>query len=369
VRSWALVVGINEYPAGANQAVLKGAVADAADFADWALHPHGGAVAPSDLFFWTHPAPADPTAPLADFLAKPTNWVDPENSDQPPGLKPMAGRAPMADEILFTALAAAAAAKKAGGANRIYIFFAGHGVQTTTIESARESQTCFVTANFKTKPVTRGLIPCDDLRNGLMNLGFSEVIMFLDCCRSPIAITVAPPSLDMMNTTSKPKPAYGVGRAADYGDLAFEAPAGAEKRGAFSQVLLDGLRRHRDDETNILTLNALETYVETSIGEVVKPNVQFPQFDIKPRNPKFQLLQSPKIDPMLDISITFTNAFSEVALKDGKTREIQSFKNVTPGQVVLWPAPAGALYSLETPDRAYVQAFPHTGPDITRVTF
>jgi uncharacterized caspase-like protein len=372
MRNWAIVVGINEYPPAANQGVLKGAVADAADFADWALHPNGGDVAAKDLFFWTHPAPDDPTDRLAAFLADATPWVDIEKGDTPEEapLEAMAvGRAPEADDIVITALAGAEAAKRAGGQHRIYVFFAGHGVQTTTIESAALPQTCFVTANFRTRFATRGLIPCDDLRNGLMNLGFSQVVMFLDCCRSSISLTKPPPSLDMNSTGSKPKPNYGVGRASDFGALAYEAPAGAEKRGAFSQVLLDGLRRHRDDGVQVLTLNALANYVSTSIGEVVKPNIQLPQFEIIPSNPQFEILKAPKIDPLVDIVVTFSQAFAEVVLKDGKTRVIFTFRNVESGQEACCQAPAGSLYSLETPDRTHVQAFPHTGPDVTHVGF
>ena len=47
IKSWALVVGINHYPERAGQTPLQGAVADAVDFADWALSDNGGAVSPS----------------------------------------------------------------------------------------------------------------------------------------------------------------------------------------------------------------------------------------------------------------------------------------------------------------------------------
>ena len=70
MTSWAIVVGINEYP-GSGLGPLKGAVADACDFADWALDPTGGNVAPERLYFWTYPWPdADPDRPhLAQYLA------------------------------------------------------------------------------------------------------------------------------------------------------------------------------------------------------------------------------------------------------------------------------------------------------------
>ncbi len=373
MRNWAIVVGINAYPAASRQTELKGAVADAADFADWALHPNGGGVAPEDLFFWTHPAPAQPSAALSTFLTSPSPWADAANEEEdgePVKLHPMAqGRPPRTPEIALTALAAARVAKATRTENRLYVFLAGHGLQTTTIESAQAAQTCFVTAEFKPEsPIALGLLPCDDLRNGLLALGFTQVVMFLDCCRAQITPSTTPPSLAMMRAVQGAKRNYGVGRAADFGAVAFEAPAADPQRGAFSKVLLDGLRRHRDDNQT-LTLNGLESYVETAIIEVVAPEKQYPQFDISPRNPKFPLLTAPPIDPDVDIEITFTADYPVVELRDGKARLIRTFTGVTRGQALQVPLPAGAFYSLETPDKKKASAFQHSGPEVTHESF
>ena len=74
MQSWAIIVGINEYPPTAGLRVLHGAVADAVDFADWALDPRGGAVDPAHLFLWTSSAPMSVTAAMTAYLAAPTAY-------------------------------------------------------------------------------------------------------------------------------------------------------------------------------------------------------------------------------------------------------------------------------------------------------
>src|SRR5438874_10749407 len=115
----ALIIGINAYQKP-DIPTLFGAVADAADFADWALDPAGGNVKSDRLFFWTSPAPVEPSAKLRNFLANPTPW---HNNVIPDFTRP-----PDADEIVKTALKMATTLSAAAG--RIYVFMAGHGVQT-----------------------------------------------------------------------------------------------------------------------------------------------------------------------------------------------------------------------------------------------
>jgi hypothetical protein len=365
MQTWALVVGINVYPEGSGQQTLNGAVADAAEFADWALHRDGGMVAPERLHFWTHPAPTAPSLALAACLATPTPWIRLEG----PPAAPEPGRAPTFDEVTLTALNAADAALASSEQTRLYVFFAGHGVQTTSIDSWNEPQTCFVTADYRqAQRATRGLVPCDDLRRGLLAQGFGQVVMFLDCCRSPMRIDATAPSLGFPRSSGPTAPLYGVGRAAQMGALAFEAPKDSPTRGAFSQVLVDGLRRYRDPDHNNLTLNALESYVSSAIGELVAPEVQYPQFDIQPRNPPFELLRGPPIDdPDLPVRITFSSVpFGTVfILRDYAARPLREI--VASSTPVEASVRAGSLYSLETTDGRITKSFEHTGPGATHV--
>ncbi len=335
---------------------LFGAVADAADFADWALDPAGGNVANDRLYFWTCPGPVGPSARLQAFLANPTPW---HNNVIPDFTRP-----PEADEIVRTALKMATTL--AATAERIYVFMAGHGVQTVPLDAQRDPQTCFVAGDFEPHATTFGLIPCDDLRRGLLMTGFfSQAFMFLDCCRSPLSLNQPSPPLPWPFAPAQDATSYGVGRAAKRGAKAFEIPEkDPTSRGAFSKVLLEGLRRHRN-AANELTLNDLETYVSTSIGELLGQGRQFPHFDIDPRNPPFRVLAKPAASPNVPIRITFKNGAPASPLKlvapDGTVIEAQ-----INGPVVV-NAPAGRLYSLEKADGSDPHLFKHDGPEPTHV--
>jgi hypothetical protein len=357
MKSWALVVGVNEYPAPTGMNRLFGAVADAADFADWALHPNGGNVSPEGLYFWTCPAPPTPSSALKEYLESPTGWKFPGTPDltRPPDFR----------DIVATASSLAQAAQGAQ-IGRIYVFFAGHGVQTISLDVQREPQTCFLTNDFRPGPPTAGLVPCEDLRRGLLASGFSEVIMFLDCCRTPMNFNEAAPSLGW-NIAAIPDASYGVGRAAKRGAKAFEAPEAAPTRGAFSQVLVEGLRRRRNDQ-NQLTLNDLENYVSTGVHSILGNGKQYPQFDIEPRNPPYSLLIAPAISQQVPIVVSFTTLPAGVAVQltgsDGRPVGVPLIAGPNPIAV---DAEVGTVYSLETPDHTFVKTFKHDGPGATHV--
>jgi Caspase domain len=358
MKSCALVVGVNEYPAATGMGRLYGAVADAADFADWVLHPDGGNVAPQHLYFWTFPAPAQPSPLLANYLANATAWKEPGAPD--------ATRGPDLNDIGDTALHMAETLPAAGIA-RIYVFFAGHGVQTASVEAQVEVQTCFVANDFRPSGRTRGLVPCEDLRRGLLASGFSEVVMFLDCCRTPVNFTQDPPSLGWPRGALPDSP-YAVGRAARRGTKAFEEPeAHPTSRGAFSRVLMQGLRCRRD-ERRVLTLNDLENYVYLGVPRVLRNRQQFPQFEIEPRNPPYPLITGPAISQAIPIIVHFRS------LAPGTTVQLTDSNGVPVGApVIAGPDPVtidaegGKLYSLETPDQSFTKGFRHEGPGATHV--
>lgn len=352
----ALVIGINEYHKPNEITDLFGAVADAVDFADWALDPAGGNVKPEHLYFWTSPAPTAPSGRLRDFLANPTRWDD--------RAAPDLARPPRATEVIDTARMMAETLPNAAPAiTRIYVFMAGHGVQSVSIGVERDAQTCFVAGDFKPTRATSGLIPCDDLRRGLLQTGFfSEAVMFFDCCRSSMSLNDPAPILVWPRGSGQDAP-FGIGRAAKRGAKAYETPEDAPTRGAFSTVLMEGLRRH-SNATNDLTLNDLETYVSTAIHSVLGEGRQFPYFDIDPRNPPFRILRRPVASPKVPINVTFENgAPRPVQLVGSDGTVIKALIN-GPEQI---EAPAGTFYSLETPDHSFSHLFKHDGPEPTNV--
>jgi len=356
MNACALVIGINAYRKPDEIRDLFGAVADAADFADWALDPQGGNVRPEHLYFWTSPAPTAPSARLQNFLANPTRWDD--------GNAPDLTRPPRASEIIDTARKMAETLPNAAPAiTRIYVFMAGHGVQSVSIGVERDAQTCFIAGDFKPTRASSGLIPCDDLRRGLLQTGFfSEAVMFFDCCRSSMNLNDPAPILAWPRGPGQDA-FFGIGRAAKRGAKAYETPENAPTRGAFSTVLMEGLRRH-SNAANDLTLNDLETYVSTAIHTVLGEGRQFPYFDIDPRNPPFRILRRPVASPTLPINIKLKDDVPRPLQLVGPDGTVIKAQISSPDSV---DAPAGTFYSLETPDHSFSYLFKHDGPEPTNV--
>lgn len=368
--SCALIVGINRYHENTAMTELHGAVADAADFADWALDPNGGNVAPERLFFWTCPAPAAPTQGLAAYLQDPTHWFFcPPDFTRPPTVRDIVNTAyyKMVEGL-------AKADPPVGPVQRIFVFFAGHGLQTNSVEDAKESQTCLVAGDFLPGPVTNGLVPCSDLRRGLVaDNRFSEVVMFLDCCRSPLNFNQSAPSLGFPNAMQRTAP-YGVGHAAGPGERSFEVPVEAPARGIFTLTLVDGLRRHRGGAGE-LTLEELDTFVRASMKDVKLPAKQYPYFDFMPKNPPYCMLPAPPAaaapaPPAVMAPIVIS--FGKGAI--GKTLQLVRFDGTPIGPPIVAAAvpvtvevDAGTLYSLDATDRTITHAFQHEGPGVTRV--
>ena len=297
MTNFAIVVGINDYEQGTGQRTLTGAVEDACDFADWALAKDGGNVAPADLFFWTHPWPAAPaardrkypeapdlmpSAELAACIANPTPWVG--SRGQP--VMPTDARAPDAREIADTALTkgselAGLALAGAVDTHRVYVFLAGHGVRTNEVSSLT-AQTCFLAGDFHSIAgnIAHGLVPCESFRRSLLANGFGEVFMFLDCCRVQDPVIPMPAAVICAGPLEPPKSPWIVGNAAEDGKEAFEI-AGPPARGAFSAVLVEGLRSYRDPGTKNLPIGSLEEFVTRRIE--TKANGQSPAFDYNPK--------------------------------------------------------------------------------------
>lgn len=280
MKSWAIIVGINDYPVQAGQSVLNGAVADACDFADWALDPAGGNVPSERLFFWTYPWPAHAEERLAAYLNDPLpDW----EGDGTPPAPPDTTRAPSAFEIVWTAEHLGRKAEEAAREDdreerrRIYVFLAGHGVRAPEVND-NSIQTCFIAGNFQPRSsrYAHGLIGCESFRKSLLNRRFDEVMMFLDCCRVD-GILLAGSALPICDQSNyRGHGAWSTGYASRDNTLAYETEE-PPIRGAFSKTLLDGLRMHRDSMTSSLNAEQLGRYVVDNIRRHTSRE-QFPQF-------------------------------------------------------------------------------------------
>ena len=140
----------------------------------------------------------------------------------------------------------------------------------------------------------------------------------------------------------------------------------AASRGAFSRVLIEGLRRRRDGN-NLLTLNELENYVYSGVPRILRNKQQFPQFEFE-RNPPYPLITGPALPQSIPIIVAFTTlaAGTTVQLTDSDGAPVGAPITAGPAPVTVH-AEGGRLYSLETPDKSFVKPFKHEGPGATHV--
>ncbi|MGO4334796.1 caspase family protein [Labrys sp. KB_33_2] len=351
MTTWAIIVGINEYGPYSGLRPLHGAVADAADFADWLLDPQGGGVAPERLFFWTHPAPRASTPRIVEFMQNPTRW---------PVIGPDFTHAPTFAELI-NGITEINRKATAAGATRLYVYFAGHGAQTQAQSISEDPQNCFITGEFIQNVPSVGLINCDDMRRYLKSQGPEEIIIFADCCRNPLPLKVKRPGTGFNDLAPNGNHLrLGVGRAAQDECVAYEIPIDAPQpeRGAFTHLLTYGLREIRVNDE--LTLKTLEAYVTEGLKEIVKPKIQVPDFDEKPRPPRIVIATGPPAGNPAHVHIVFRTQGDgiEVEVRDKNAALVQTITTSDRRQALSLPI---GVYSLER-GGAILAVFNHIGP-------
>ncbi|QLQ27362.1 MAG: caspase family protein [Pseudoxanthomonas sp.] len=357
MSSSALVIAINEYPAVSRLRPLAGAVSDAVDFADWALHENGGDVDPGNLYFWTYPAPGNVPERLAQASGTERAW--------PTDIRPDFNRAPDAAAIKRAARAAAETAVREE-IGRLFIFFAGHGVQVVVPGYREDPQNCFVAADYIPNE-SEGLVPLDDLRRMCVHLGPSQALLFFDCCRNQLLPTASRPQLllgDYIAEAAGEK-AWLAATAARSGALAYETPLHSPNRGAFTKMFVQGLRQFRRDDR--LTLDQLKGFVRSGVGELVKPNQQVPQFYVSDDQHPFELAEGGPIGSLPSLVVTFgSNEGPDIDIKDDRAVIVASLARSNAPQSL--PLPVGQ-YSLECAETQEHRAINHFGPEDTHVLF
>lgn len=349
---WALVIGIDQHPDSPQLNTLHGAVADAADFAEWVLDPQGGGVAHERLFFWAFPSAETSAGPLLRaYLKTPTPWPMHRRANET--YLPSITRAPVVGEIAalvgLLRRKANAASTLRGEQSRCYVHLAGHGVEI-------KNETCFLMGDFQSYP---GMVSCDQMHRALQSGGFNEVLMFLDCCRTqPSGLTKLPDVFD----DTEVRTLLGIGRAAETKAQSFEFPDPAPSRGAFTYALTQGLRSHRREGR--LSFSDLGEFVRQQVAPLVAPRRQLPQFSTEPPQPPAPLivLQGDDIEVVRDIVITFgrTPPGQSVVLTDFQGNPVGD-PIVSGPEPVRVPAPIGRLYAVGG------VPFMHAGPGDTHV--
>lgn len=355
MADWAFVVGINIYGADSGLKDLAGAVADAAAFGEWLLDPNGGNVDPAHLFFWSYGYPDAPGPRMTDFLADPTPW---------PHLDPDFTRAPTVNEISM-AIDKVATNARLADADRLYVFLAGHGFQTASRDYVDVPQTCFVAGDYHPDLAAGGLLPCDDMMRMLESQGPREIVFFLDACRTDASRRVTRPvGLWNIRAHAGVHQRQAIGRAAQPKELAYEVPIDTPVRGAFSQLLVEGLSQHRVG--GVLTVQALDEYVSQAMPGLVAPYSQFPEIKEIPR-PYQMVLAQAVVGPLPVVQLSFNPAHAgQDFLIVGGPANMRIV--VTAGDEPYAHEFPPGFYVVETLAGDEVASFNHTGPGVTDVS-
>lgn len=354
MKARAFIIGLNDYPASAGQRALAGAVADAIDFALWALNPSGGGVNPADLYFWVHDEPAALPPPLDAAVAGERPW--------PHALRPDFSQAPDAQEIKRGVFEAARQAAASGVDERLYILFAAHGVQTNKVGYTQDPQNCLVAGDYVAGE-SSGLIPLDDLRRALESQGPAESLFFFDCCRNALMPTVPKPELGLSEyAPADVNQQWLLGRAAKSGRIAYETPLECPARGAFSKMTVQALRQFRVD--NMLTFPQLLGFVTKGVAELVKPKTQVPDMSLKDDSVPFPIVVGPPLGDIPELKIHVVNgAGGQISIFDHANQPVGESLPVDGPDIVIPLAPG--FYTIEhRPSGRYKVVF-HSGPEPT----
>jgi hypothetical protein len=214
VTSWAIVIGIDGY--WTERAWLRGAVRDAVKMRDWLVSPAGGGVPEENLTLLTRPLPR---------RRRPKGSLDATK-----------------DSIT---LAIAELVKKSGGVGeRLFFYFAGHGL-TARIDFSDEPT--LVAADFN-DVLTDNSISLRSLWEFFETTQFGDQFLFVDACRNPWSgeLVVGRWTLPGSRRPGQEPVQQFILYATSPGLRAAELPGRGQERGAFTDVLLRGLRGEAD---------------------------------------------------------------------------------------------------------------------------
>lgn len=213
MANWAVVIGIDEY--WKETVCLKGAVGDALRMREWLLDPAGGNVPDRNLFLVLGPRPGRPV---------------PAGIDHQPATK---DRIVEVINRLWQ--------KSGGEGERLFVFFAGHGLSMRVALNKYEH--ALIASDFNYVLADKSL-EVGSLLAFFKSTAFQDQFFFLDACRNlpddefEIGRMPNPPKRDF----TKPEPQQFVMYATSPGVKAQERKFEAGEGGVFTDALLAGLR-------------------------------------------------------------------------------------------------------------------------------
>jgi hypothetical protein len=318
---YALVVGIDQYK---NFTALQGAVNDANHFISWLTSPAGGDVPIANITKLLSDGPtSEPSFDLiVDEIAAYIEQFE------------MNGHVPLGQ--------------------RLYVYLAGHGINVGDVGDCG-----LVVANASTFTTHRNL-PGKLLARKLMSSGiFTEVILFMDCCREVISNNPSG-QLSVLDTLqSVPGPGTVVeglatkwARPAREKELPNPVGTGTSIQGLFTHAVIDGLQRAVDDN-GAVTAQRLREYVAeytTRLGATDQSvDIDFDPEDIEicsPADPTTTVYVSMNI-PNTDFDVR-DGSFDLIAPHSKTATGTDSYEvNLVPARY-LFCAPAGATFETYT---------------------
>jgi hypothetical protein len=245
VQDYALVIGLNDYPRfGTRGRSLEGAIQDAQSFRDWLVDDKTGGGVPEEncKLILSTPEPLLPTQLEIDQK-----------------------------------LLEIKTSSNQTGARRLYFYFSGHG-------QAGSSQDIALCLTWWSQDFRHAALAWPGYEKYLLDCTtFTEIVVFLDCCRTRTidASALRPQvgcALPVDNAGRKRKL---IAYAAEFQNAAYEGQAAARGdidddgplvRGHFTTALLNGLGGGAARPEGGVTANALKAYLEQHVPRIAKDN-------------------------------------------------------------------------------------------------
>ncbi len=242
LKDYALIVGINKYADGGFLEALNGPKNDAQYFVDWLESPAGGNVPDANV---------TPYFLVSDDLGE-----TPKSGD--------------IVEIVKKLLAFSQGGEVRIG-RRLYIFLAGHGVGPDLDDAGLLT----TEATDDAPAYVEGRRYANLFRGRAV---FDEIVLIMDCCRDFDA--ELPDSVFPFKRKVDAGGAHKVKRfyayATGIGKAAREKSFGAEVRGIFSHVMIEGLKGGAVDGEGRITGPSLERYVKKQMKNFLPPGIEQP---------------------------------------------------------------------------------------------
>lgn len=252
MNDFALVIGIDDYDQeDKGLANLHGAKDDAFDVAKWLMDENGGGIEKENCHIVI--SNFDPLAPFHPQITKELKAIvkkaqaDPDNS------------------------------------NRLYFYFAGHGVVEELEFDELDYDAGFCLANW-TELSRRAALSARAYRKIFVRSGlFREIVILADCCRNPkIKVEALPPEIDFKERLGPHRKArLFIGFSSQMGEPSYEMPDEEGKvRGAFTEVLMEALRGGAVNASGDIDGDSLTGYLKKRLPEVTQRKyniVQEPQ--------------------------------------------------------------------------------------------